>query len=359
MKAIIPIGGRGTRMRPVTYSTNKHFIPVGNKMLIEYPIEAVVDAGIKDIAITYNPGQLEYAQEVLGNGSRWGAHFTYVLQEEPKGLSNIFQVCEEWVNGDRFVLHLGDNIFTTGIRHLVEYFLNELPTGLVAMVEHEENSRLGVPYFDENGRLTQYVEKPENPPHKYAVPGLYFLDSVAFDVFKGEDAIQPSDRGEYEIPSTYQWLIDHGYRVDVLEYKGTWLDPGKFGDWLETNQHLLDTKLATEINSPLSSTVKVEGRVKLGKNCVVEDSILRGPVSIGDNVTISNSFIGPYTSVNNNCKIDSCHIENSVLMEDVTLTTINEPIDTSLIGSHSVISSSNGNLKQLNLFVGENSRISL
>ena len=119
MKAIIPIGGRGTRMRPVTFTANKHFIPVGNKLLIEYPIETMVDAGITDIAITYNPGQLEFAQKILNNGSQWGAKFTYILQPEPKGLANVYQVCEDYIKNDHFVVHLGDNIFTQGIKEQV------------------------------------------------------------------------------------------------------------------------------------------------------------------------------------------------------------------------------------------------
>jgi len=132
MKAIIPIGGRGTRMRPITFSQNKHFIPVGNKMLIEYPIQTIVDAGIHEIAITYNPSQLKYAQDIIGDGSKWGANISYILQPEPLGLANIYEVCEEWVGDDSFVLHLGDNIFTAGIKDFVDYFQAYKPNGLIA-----------------------------------------------------------------------------------------------------------------------------------------------------------------------------------------------------------------------------------
>src|SRR3990167_6451542 len=155
MKAIIPTGGRGTRMRPLTFSTNKHFIPLANKPLIFYPIETIANAGIKDIAITYNPGGLDEAKSHLGDGARWGINITYVLQAQPRGLANIFQVCEQYLEGKSFVMHLGDNIFVDGIEDLVQKFEKEKPEGLVAMVHHSENTRLGVPFFDEKGNLVK------------------------------------------------------------------------------------------------------------------------------------------------------------------------------------------------------------
>jgi glucose-1-phosphate thymidylyltransferase len=366
MKAIIPIGGRGTRMRPVTFTANKHFIPVGNKPLIFYPIETIADAGIKEVAITYNPGQLDYAKEVLGTGRKWDLKFTYVLQPEPKGLANIYEVCEEFIGNDRFVFHLGDNIFTEGIRELVDYFSDAKDVHAIAvMTRHPENTRLGVPYFDKRGNLIKCVEKPQKPPHNFALPGLYLLDKNAFKVFKGKDKLQPSARGEYEIPDAYQWLIDHGYKVIVKEYKGKWLDPGKFNDWLETNQYLLDrdTKLvqgqSLEPTMRFGSAVRIEGRVEIGKKTKIKNSIIRGPVKIGDEVMIENSFIGPYTAIYHGCEITNCRIENSVLMRNVKLHNIAKLVDTSLIGPDSQISGNNNGHVSLEMFVGEMSKISL
>jgi glucose-1-phosphate thymidylyltransferase len=359
MKAIIPTGGRGTRMRPLTFSSNKHFIPVANKPLVFYPIETVVDAGITEIAITYNPGYLDEVKSYLGDGSRWGATFTYVLQEKPIGLANIVEVCEDFIGDDQFVFHLGDNIFTDGIKDLVNYFQTEKPDGLVAMVHHSENIRLGVPYFDENGRLMQYVEKPENPPHDYAVPGIYFLDSKAFKAFKGEDRIQPSARGEYEIPSVFQWLIDHKFRVDVREYAGKWLDPGKFNDWIESNQYILDNKKDFVIDSEPDEGSTIENRVSIGKNCVITNSHIRGPVVIADNVTIQDSYVGPFTSVDSGCAITKSHVENSVIMSKVTITNVAHPIDSSLIGTASEVTHSETPSGAIRLFVGEMCQISV
>jgi len=359
VKAIIPTGGRGTRMQPLTFSTNKHFIPVANKPLIFYPIEAVAKAGIKEVAITYNPGWLEIVKKYLGSGEKWGLKFTYVLQEKPLGLANIFQVCEEYINGDSFFLHLGDNIFTGGIGELVSYFRKEKPYGLVAKVKHPENWRLGVPIFDEKGRLIDYIEKPKNPPNGFAIPGIYFFDSIIFNCFKGKDKIKPSPRGEYEISEPFKWLIKKGLRVDVVEYKDKWLDPGKFEDWISANRFLLDQNLKENIQGEVDKNSKIEGRVEMGRKTKIEGSQIRGPVSIGKNVKIKNSYIGPYTSIDDNCQILNSHIENSVLIKGVKIINIKKPIDESLIGADTEVIDIDGPTDWLKLFVGEKSRIQI
>ncbi|MBI2600822.1 glucose-1-phosphate thymidylyltransferase [Candidatus Daviesbacteria bacterium] len=359
MKAIIPTGGRGTRMQPLTFSANKHFIPVANKPLIFYPIETVVSAGIKEVGITYNPGYLDQVQSILGNGEKWGAKFTYIIQEKPAGLANIVEVAEEFVNGDYFLLHLGDNIFADGIQELVAYFNNEKPEGLVPMVHHKENTRLGVPYFDDNGRLVKYVEKPQNPPHDFAIPGLYFFSPLIFQSFKGEDRIKPSERGELEISAPYQWLLDHNYRVDVLEYKGKWLDPGKFNDWIEANQYLLDKKLEEKMEGEIDEGSRLENRVGIGQGSRIINSEIRGPVAIGKNVRIENSFIGPFTSISDNCEIEGSRVENSVLMNGVKILNVKHPIDRSLVGADSEIKNGEEHTRTMSLFVGEKCQIQI
>lgn len=358
MKAIIPTGGRGTRMRPLTFSQNKHFIPIANKPLIFYPIETVVRAGIKDIAITYNPSGLEEAKELLGDGSRWGVTFTYILQEKPKGLANIFQVCEGYLEGNPFVLHLGDNIFVDGINDFVKRFNKEKPDGLVAMVHHKDNKRLGVPFFDKDGHLIKYIEKPENPPHDFAIPGLYFFSAAVFECFKGKGAIKPSERGEYEISTPYQYLIDHNFKVLVMEYKGKWMDPGKFDDWLDANKYLLKHNLEEKIETMADESSKLEGIVAVGRGCSIVKSKIMGPVIIGDNVTIERGEIGPYTSIANNCQIINSKVENSVLMNGVKILDVNNhPIKNSLIGTDTQVLGTNGRGPTTSLFVGEKCKI--
>lgn len=358
MKGIIPTGGRGTRMRPITFSANKHFIPVGNKPLIFYPIEAVVTAGIRDIAITYNTDHLTAVQNILGDGSKWSAKFTYVLQPEPKGLPNIVEVCEQYLNGDSFIFHLGDNIFTNGIKKEVDYFTKHKPTGLITLIHHPENFRLGVPYLDKKGRITKLVEKPKNPPNDLAIIGLYFADHHFFEMFKGKDRLKPAPRGEYEIPDAFQWLIDHEYRVETAVYEDKWLDPGKISDWLETNQYLLDLNTQTSINSKTVNT-KIEGRVHIGKNCTIENSSIRGPVNIADEVVIKDSFIGPFTSIASGSEIISCNLQNSVVMKGVKFNHISKPIDNSIIGPDSNVSGNNNGHSHMELVLSELSQISI
>lgn len=359
MKAIIPTGGRGTRMRPLTFSSNKHFIPVANKPLIFYPVETIAALGIKEFGITYNPGGLEEAQAILGNGNRWGLKFTYILQEKPVGLANIVEVCEEYLRGDPFVFHLGDNIFVDGVKKAFEYFVSKKPNGLVTMLHHKENRRLGVPYFDVSGRLLRYVEKPTNPPHDFAIPGIYFADNGFFKCFQGQDRIRPSARGEYEIPTAFQWMIDHGFRVDVVEYKGKWLDPGKFDDWLEANQYLLDRNIQSEIKGEVDGKSTIENRVVIGKGSKVVNSHIRGPVSIGKNVMIKDAYVGPFTSISDQCLVEKSHVENSVLMKGVKVCNIGQRIDTSLIGVESEIERCDGPTLAMKMFVGEKCRLEI
>lgn len=359
MKAIIPTGGRGTRMRPLTYSSNKHLIPLANKPLILYPIEAVAAAGITEIAITYDAMFLDQVKSILGDGSEWGVQLTYVLQEKPAGLANIIEVCEEFIGDDRFVLHLGDNIFADGITDLVQSFENSSANALVTMITHKDNRRMGVPFFDEQGKFVKYVEKPENPPNNFGIPGVYFFDKNVFQSFKGEERIKASDRGEFEIGSLYNWLIEHGFEVEAKEYVGKWLDPGKFDDWMDANRYILDTKLVELVESDLDESVVLENRVKIGKNCDITNSHIRGPVIIGDNVKVSDSYIGPFGAIGDDCEISESHIENSVLMKKIKVSTVATPIDGSLIGSESEIVGFSGPTNHLKVFLGENSKLEL
>jgi len=360
MKAIIPTGGMGTRMQPMSFYINKHFIPVANKPLIFYPIEAVAEAGIKEVAITYNPGGLDLAKEFLGDGSKWGLKFSYVLQEQARGgLADIVRVCEKYLGNDPFLLHLGDNIFTEGIKPYVNHFLKEKPNGMVTMVKHKENARLGVPVFDKKGRLIDYLEKPQKPPNQFAIPGIYFFDSNVFKCFTSKDKIKPSERGELEIRSPFMWLIEHGYRVDVLEYKGKWLDPGKIDDWLDSNQYLLDKTIEEQIESKVEDDSRLKGRIYIGRECLIRNSEIRGPVSIKDNVSIIDSYVGPYTSIDEGCLIESSRVENCVLMNGVKIIKVKQQIDNSLIGPEAEITTSDGQHSCLEFFIGEKAKIKL
>jgi len=339
-------------MRPLTFSANKHFIPIANKPLIHYAIETMTEAGIKDIGINYNPGQKQEIKSRLGTGRKWGVKFTYILQDQPLGLANIIEVSRQFLGKSRFVMSLGDNIFQGGIVGLVKKFNKSKANALLTTIHHSENTRMGVPYFDGNGKLLKVKEKPKSPPNDLAVPGLYFFDEHALECFSGSGAIRPSARGELEIGSIYNWLIKNKYSVEIGEFSGAWLDPGKFDDWLNTNQFLLDKTLKDNLKTKQRKGVKFEGRVKIGKNCRIKNSLLRGPVIIGDNVVIENSFIGPYSSVDDNCRLLNTKIENSILMKGVKIASPGRPLDSCLIGEETVVKNSSHPLGTMELFLG-------
>lgn len=339
-------------MRPLTFSSNKHLIPLANKPLIFYAIEAVAKAGIKEVGINYNPGQLDELKGTLGTGQKWGIKLTYILQEKALGLANIVQSCQPFIGKSKFVMHLGDNIFHGGIKSLVNYFKMSKSHGLLTVIHHPENLRLGVPFFNKKGHLIKYVEKPKKVTHDLAIPGLYFADEHIFKCFSGKDAIKPSVRGEYEIPSAFQWLIDHHHRVETREFKGVWKDPGKFDDWIETNQFLLDADLKNGSETKFGKNVKVEGRVKIGKRCQIKNSHLRGPSVIGEKVVIENSFVGPYSSIGDGCQIVNANIQNTILMEEVVIRNLIKPIDASLIGKGTLIEANRPVSNSTELFLG-------
>jgi len=190
LKGLIPTGGRGTRLRPFTFSTNKHLIPIANKPLVLYPVEALVEAGIKDIGIVTNETRPEI-ERLLGTGRQWGVRFTYIDQPHPGGLAHVIEVSQGYLRGSKFVYHLGDNLFTDGIKGPLEHFIRTEANALAPYLHHKNNRRLGVPYFNKKGALVKYLEKPANPPHDFAVPGLYFFDHNVFKCFSGRDRIRP------------------------------------------------------------------------------------------------------------------------------------------------------------------------
>ena len=282
MKAIIAAGGKGTRLYPLTFTSNKHLIPIANKPLILYPIENIADLGIKEVGVIVNETK-PAIQNILGRGSKWGMKLTYIDQLEAKGLAHVVKISEDFIGSSPFVYHLGDNIFTKGIRKPYDHFVNSDADAVLSIIEHPDNKRLGVPFFDENGKLIKVVEKPDNPPNKYGVPGLYFFKSIVFEAFYGEDAVVPSQRGELEIPDLYTYLINHNYKVETAQLEGIWADPGKFDDSLDANRLLLDSRIKTQILGEVDEATKIDGEVEIGSDTKIINSTLVGPISIGNN----------------------------------------------------------------------------
>jgi len=336
IKAIITAGGKGTRLYPLTFTSNKHLLPIANKPLLFYPLRNLIKVGIKDIGVVVNETHPQI-EEFLGTGSKWGVKITYINQSAPLGLAHVVKTAEKFIGKTPFVMHNGDNIFTEGIQEPFDHFVKTKPDALLTVVKHKENYRLGVPFFDKAGKLTKVVEKPKNPPNKFGVPGLYMFNHHVFEAFKGKDAIKPSARGELEIVDLYNYMIKKNYHIEIAQVKGEWRDPGKFDDSLEANQLLLDLKLKTNIKGKVDKDTKISGPVEIGTGSKVINSRIVGPVSIAKNVSIKDSYIGPHTSIADDCEIVKSSVENSILMKDIHIVNVKNKIEASLIGKHTYV----------------------
>jgi glucose-1-phosphate thymidylyltransferase len=350
MKAIIAAGGSGTRLRPLTFSSNKQLLPILNKPLLLYPFEAIVETGIKEIGLVVNETR-PAIEKLLGDGSAWGVKVSYIDQAKPLGLAHVVKICKEFLDGQPFVYLLGDNIFTDGIMVPFKKFVETNPDGLLTYIKHKENKRLGVPYFDEQGKLVEVVEKPENPPNEYGVPGLYMFGPRVFDAFEGDDAVKPSPRGELEITDLYTYLLKHNYTVETEKIGGSWLDPGKFDDMISTNHVLMDLMEDGHHQARVDEASEVVGTITSGNGSTISESRIIGPVCIGENVTIKNCTVGPYVTIGSGCTISNAAITNSVVYDNAVIEKTNRVIVDSLIGKNTrVWEAGHGSIS---LFIGD------
>lgn len=364
MKALLLAGGRGTRMKPLTHTSNKHAIPLANKPLILYPFEMIVNSGIKEIAVVVNETKPEI-EAILGDGSKWGVKVTYLFQDKPGGLAHALSLAEDYMGDAKFVMVLGDNILEKGITENVKRFSKSKSNGHVLGVKTpiEDHRRLGVATVDKNNEVIVYIEKPGvvehderyNPDSSYAVPGFYFFDKNVFGCFKGKNKIKPSVRGELEIPAPYNWLINNGFKVSLDVVSGWYKDPGNPNDTLTTNQVMLETMTEDLNEGEVDEKSKLSGKVRIEKGTKVINSIIRGPVAIGKDCLIENAYVGPYTSIYHKSKIIDCEIENSIVLGEANIHNLSTRLDSSLIGWFSEVKENKGLPKSSRLFIGDNS----
>jgi glucose-1-phosphate thymidylyltransferase len=326
MKGLILSGGKGTRLRPLTFTQAKQLVPVANKPVLFYGIEAMKEAGITDIGIIVGDTKDEIKQ-AAGDGTRWGLNFTYIEQESPLGLAHAVKISEAYLGGEPFVMYLGDNILKSGITSLVGEFQQKRPNSLILLTEVPNPQMFGVAEL-EGERIVSLVEKPKEPASNLALVGVYMFDSHIFEAVK---AIKPSWRNELEITDAIQYLIDHGYEVQPHQVTGWWKDTGKIEDVLEANRLILETVSGSN-QGKVDDASRVNGQVVIEQGVVVKNSIIRGPAIIGKNSEILDSYIGPFTSIQNDCKIVHTEIEHSIVLEKSEIVDVGSRIDESMVG---------------------------
>ena len=352
MKGLILSGGKGTRLRPITHYLSKQLIPVANKPVLFYSLEAMQEAGIKDVGIVIGDTWREI-KEIVQDGKKWNLNVTYIHQEAPLGLAHAVMISEDFIGKEPFVMYLGDNILKEGIKRFVKEFEEKLPDAQIFVSEASNPQDFGVVIIKE-GKIVRLVEKPKKPKSNLALVGVYIFNHHIFEAVKN---LKPSWRGEYEITDAINWLLNNKYKVNYLKVKGWWKDTGKPEDLIEANRIILED-LIEEIKGKVKNS-KIIGKVNIGENTIVENSHLRGPVIIGKNCLIKDSYIGPFTSINDGCEIIKAEIEDSIIMKGSKIIEIEGRIEESIIGKEVIIKRNNLKRKVIKFVIGDHSIINL
>lgn len=356
MKALILSGGKGTRLRPLTYTGAKQLVPVANKPILWYGIESIVAAGITDIGIIISPETGEEIRQTTGNGEQFGAKITYIRQEQPAGLAHAVKTAQSFLGDYPFIMYLGDNLIEDNLSPFLDSFHQQSLDALILLRKVSNPSAFGVAKVDETGKVLYLVEKPKEPPSNLALVGIYFF---APTIHQAIASIQPSGRGELEITDAIQELINQNKAVEANKLLGWWLDTGKKDDLLEANRIILDTSLEIALQGEIDPNSQAIGRVQIGQGTKIINSTIRGPVIIGENCHIENCFIGPYSSVANGVKLIDADIEHSVILKDATIIGIHQRIVDSVIGRRAKLEIAPQRPKALRFMIGDDSHVEL
>jgi glucose-1-phosphate thymidylyltransferase len=358
VKALILAGGAGTRLRPITHTNAKQLVPVANKPILFYGLEAMAEAGIKEIGMIVGDTAAE-VREAVGDGSRWGLDITYLPQAAPLGLAHCVLIAREFLAADDFVMYLGDNLIRQGVKEFVDRFESERrqfdpAVAHILLARVPDPHRFGVAELDDAGEVVRLVEKPVEPKSDLALVGVYLFSAA---IHEAVAAIEPSPRGELEITDAIQWLVDHGHRVrsDLLE--GWWIDTGKLTPLLEANRLILET-LERRIDGDVDEESRIEGRVVIEAGAVVMRSQIRGPAIIGARSRILDSFIGPFTAIDHDCQILFSEVEHSVILARSRVDHVGR-LEASLLGRDVEVTRSGLLPRATRLMVGDDSQIDL
>lgn len=356
MKGLILSGGKGTRLRPLTFTRAKQLIPIANKPNLFYVVEDIAAAGIETIGVVVNPDTAGEVQQALGDGTRWGVHFTFIPQEAPLGLAHAVKKARSFLGNDSFVMYLGDNLLSGGIAHLVNEYRADGCDAMVLLTAVEDPRAFGVAVLDNRGQVTRLIEKPEVPPSNLALVGVYLFSAVVHEAI---DRLKPSGRGEYEITDTLQTMINDGRSVRAHLVRGWWKDTGKPEDLLDANRLILSA-CARDIRGIVTES-EIVGPVIVEPGACVRHSVVRGPAHIAADAVIEQSYIGPYTSLGRRSRVVRSEVEYSILFDDAHLSCLPYRLDSSVIGQGAIIVGDEVGLRKhaLKLVLGDRSEVRL
>lgn len=351
MKALVLSGGKGTRLRPFSYSMPKQLIPIANKPVLEHVLDNLRALGIEETGIIVG----DWAPEItalLGDGSRHGMRITYIPQQEPRGLAHCVALARDFLGDDDFVMYLGDNMLPQGVRAVAGEFLAGRPAAQVVVHKVSDPRAFGVAEVDASGRVVALEEKPEHPAGDLALIGVYFFTPA---VHEAVAAISPSARGELEITDALAWLVARGDEVRASEYDGYWRDTGRVEDVLECNRELLDS-LTTRIDGEVDDRSELVDAVVVEAGARVVRSRIEGPVVVGAGTVIEDSWVGPHTSIGRNCVLKDTRVEYSIALDGATVTRVRS-LHGSLIGRAAVVSTAAPGPGRHRLVVGDHTTV--
>ncbi|MBI4758777.1 MAG: glucose-1-phosphate thymidylyltransferase [Chloroflexi bacterium] len=354
MKGLILSGGKGTRLRPLTYTGAKQLVPVANKPVLFYAIEDLVEAGITDIGIVVGDTR-DQIQAAVGDGSRFGARVTYIVQEAPLGIAHGVKIARDFLGEERFVLFLGDNFIRDGIVSLVESFRCNAVNCQILLAKDPNPQRFGVVQLAPDGSVVRLVEKPKEFVSDLALVGIYMFDRHIFEAIA---RIRPSWRGELEITEAIQALIDLGYKVSPQILSGWWIDTGKMEDMLEANRLVLEI-IEPDNRGSVDPASHVNGKVVIEKDAQIVNSTVRGPAIIGERTRIVNSYVGPFTSIYHDCLLQDSEVEHSIVLEHCKIVDVHHRIEDSLIGRNVEITRSPVKPKAYKMMLGDHSKVGI
>ena len=353
LKGLILSGGAGTRLRPITHTSAKQLVPVANKPVLFYGIEALVEAGITEIGIIVAPETGDEIRAAAGDGSAFGASISYIEQEAPLGLAHALLTAEDYLGQAPFVMYLGDNLLRDGLVDLVEAFRASEPEALILLTQVKDPESYGVAELD-GERVVRLVEKPKDPPSDLALVGVYMFGP---EIFAAAKSIEPSARGELEITDAIDALIDGGKRVEPHIVRGWWKDTGRLEDMLEANRLVLED-IEGRLDGELIDS-KVEGKVVIDSGAKLERSTVRGPAIIGAGAHITDSYVGPYTAIDRDVVIAGSEIEHSIVLAGSRIRDLPARMEASLLGKGVTLERSMGMPKTLRFLVGDSADISI